>query len=41
MADDQQMLFEHRQTWSGFCSLLRWSIIAIVITLLLMAAFLL
>jgi hypothetical protein len=39
MADDQ-MLSEHRQTWIGFCRLLFWSIVAIVITLALMAMFL-
>ncbi len=40
MADDQRMLFEHRETWKGFCSLMRWSLILIVIVLLGMAAFL-
>lgn len=39
MADDQ-MLKEHQQTWNGFCRLLLWSVVAIVITLALMAAFL-
>jgi hypothetical protein len=39
MADDQ-MLQEHRQTWIGFCRLMLWSIVAIVITLALMAMFL-
>jgi hypothetical protein len=39
MADDQ-MLQEHRQTWNGFCRLMLWSIVAIVITLSLMAMFL-
>ena len=36
MHDDQQMLIEHRQTWKGFCALVKWSCIAIAITLLLM-----
>ena len=41
MVDDQQLLREHQQTWIGFCALVKWSLIAIVITLLLMAWFLL
>lgn len=40
MADEQQMLQRHRQIWSGFCSLLTWSLIGVVITLVLMWIFL-
>jgi hypothetical protein len=40
MAVDQE-LERHRETWLGFAKLLRWSVAAIVITLLLMAFFLL
>ena len=39
MANDQ-MLNDHRQTWIGFCRLMLWSIVTIVITLSLMALFL-
>ncbi len=38
MADDQ-MLAEHRRTWHGFCRLMFWAIVAVVITLGLMAIF--
>jgi hypothetical protein len=40
MAVDQE-LQRHRETWLGFAKLMRWSVIAIVIILLLMAFFLL
>ena len=40
MAMDQE-LQRHMQMWLGFTQLLKWSIAGIVITLLLMAAFLL
>ena len=40
MAADQE-LQRHVETWLGFTRLLRWSIAIIVITLFLMAAFLL
>jgi hypothetical protein len=40
MAMDQE-LQRHREMWLGFTRLLKWSIALIVITLLLMAAFLL
>jgi hypothetical protein len=40
MAMDQE-LQRHMQMWLGFTHLLKWSIAGIVITLLLMAAFLL
>jgi hypothetical protein len=40
MAIDQE-LQRHRETWLGFAKLLRWSVGAIVILLLLMAFFLL
>jgi len=39
MSDDQ-LLREHQQSWQGFCKLLLYSIIAIVITLALMGIFL-
>lgn len=34
MADDQQMQIEHRQTWKGFMTLVKWSCAAIALTLL-------
>ena len=37
---DEQLLREHQQSWNGFCKLLLYSIIAIAITLALMAIFL-
>lgn len=40
MAVDQE-LQRHRDTWLGFAKLIRWSLGAIVIILLLMAFFLL
>jgi hypothetical protein len=40
MAMDQE-LERHMEMWLGFTRLLKWSIAGIVITLLLMAAFLL
>jgi Bacterial aa3 type cytochrome c oxidase subunit IV len=40
MAIDQE-LQRHRETWLGFAKLMRWSVIAIVVILLLMAFFLL
>ena len=40
MADDQ-MLYEHRRTWAGFVKLIIYSSVAIAITLILMAIFLL
>ena len=40
MAIDQE-LERHKEMWLGFTRLLKWSIALIVITLLLMAAFLL
>jgi aa3 type cytochrome c oxidase subunit IV len=40
MAMDQE-LQRHREMWLGFTRLLKWSIALIVITLLLMAIFLL
>ncbi len=40
MADEQQMLVEHRRTWEGFLSLITWSCVAIAITLLGMWIFL-
>ena len=36
MADDDNMLREHKSTWVGFCRLMTWSLVAIVIVLLLM-----
>jgi hypothetical protein len=39
MSDDQ-MLHEHQQTWRGFCRLMVWSVVAIVVTLALMGIFL-
>ena len=39
MSDDQ-MLREHRQTWHGFCRLLIWSVLVILVTLSLMGIFL-
>ncbi len=41
MSDDQQMMQEHQATWTAFCRLVTWSIVGIVITLALMAIFLL
>jgi len=41
MASDQELYQEHRKTWAGFLRLLQYSMAAIVITLLLMAYFLL
>jgi len=40
MANDQQIYQENRKTWVGFLRLMQWSIAAIVVTLLLMAYFL-
>lgn len=40
MAMDQE-LARHRETWLGFTRLLKWSIALIVLTLVLMAIFLL
>lgn len=40
MAIDQE-LERHRETWLGFARLMRWAVGIIVITLLLMAFFLL
>jgi hypothetical protein len=40
MADDQ-MLAEHRRQWHGFVKLIGWCLAAIVVTLALMAIFLL
>ena len=37
---DDQLLREHQQSWNGFCKLLLYSTIAIVITLALMGIFL-
>ena len=36
MADEEQMLREHRDTWTGFCRLITWSLVAIIVVLLLM-----
>lgn len=40
MAIDQE-LERHRDTWLSFARLMRWSVLAIVVILLLMAFFLL
>jgi hypothetical protein len=40
MADEQQMLVEHRRTWEGFLRLVTWSCVAIAITLAAMGIFL-
>ena len=40
MANDQ-MLEEHRRQWHGFVKLMGWSLAAVVVTLVLMAIFLL
>ena len=40
MADDQ-LLREHQQNWKGFVRFITWSTAFVVITLLLMALFLL
>jgi hypothetical protein len=39
MSDDQ-MLHEHQKTWHGFVKLIQYSTAAVVITLVLMAIFL-
>ena len=36
MADEEQMLRDHKAAWSGFCRVITWSVVVIVITLLLM-----
>jgi hypothetical protein len=41
MADDNQLLNEHKQTWKSFVRLLTVSTIAVVVVLALMALFLL
>ncbi len=41
MADDQQMLREHENFWNGFVKFIVYSVVAIVVTLVLMAIFLL
>ncbi len=40
MVDGQQMLERHTKIWHGFCRLLTWSLIGIVIVLVLMGVFL-
>ena len=39
MSDDQ-MQREHQQTWQGFCRLLIWSVLVILVTLSMMGIFL-
>jgi hypothetical protein len=41
MAEDNQLLNKHKQTWKGFVRLITVSSAIIVIALILMAAFLL
>lgn len=41
MADDPQMIREHQDFWHGFVKFTTWSVAAIVVTLVLMAVFLL
>lgn len=36
MADEEQMLRDHKTTWTSFCRVSLWSIVAIAIVLLLM-----
>ncbi|HMB78031.1 MAG TPA: aa3-type cytochrome c oxidase subunit IV [Kiloniellaceae bacterium] len=36
MADEEQMLRDHRATWTGFCRVIAWTVVAIAIVLLLM-----
>ncbi|MFQ5772944.1 MAG: aa3-type cytochrome c oxidase subunit IV [Kiloniellaceae bacterium] len=38
---ENEMLEEHQRTWHGFVKLLVYSVAAVVLTLILMAAFLL
>ena len=38
---ENEMLEQHRRTWHGFCQLMGYSTAAIVVTLVLMAIFLL
>ncbi len=40
MADDSQMLRDHQQSWNGFCKLMTYSSIGVIITLALMGIFL-
>ena len=40
MTDEQQLLRRHTKTWQGFCRLLTWSLIGVVVTLILMWIFL-
>jgi hypothetical protein len=40
MVDEQQMLQRHMKIWGGFCKLLTWSLIGVIVTLVLMAIFL-
>ncbi len=37
---DQEMIERHRKTWHGFVKLMAYSVAAVVIVMLLMAAFL-
>ncbi|MEK9660188.1 MAG: aa3-type cytochrome c oxidase subunit IV [Alphaproteobacteria bacterium] len=40
MSDEQQLLARHQQVWAGFCKLLTWSLIGVVVLLILMWIFL-
>lgn len=40
MADEQHMLERHNNIWQGFCRLLTWSMIGVIVTLVLMWVFL-
>ncbi len=37
MADDQQMLRDHQQTWKGFTRLMVWSVVLVVAVLVFVA----
>ena len=36
MADEEQLLRDHKATWSSFCRVITWSVVAIAVVLLLM-----
>lgn len=40
MVDEVQLLERHQKIWRGFCRLLTWSLIGVVVTLVLMWIFL-
>jgi tetrahydromethanopterin S-methyltransferase subunit F len=40
MVDEKQLLQRNEKVWAGFCKLLTWSLIGVIVTLVLMAIFL-